>query len=154
MRQSSKEKALAYLESHNVMSLATHGPEGLWAAAVFYVSDGFRLYFLSAPTTRHSRNLAENPHVAATIQEDYRDWLAIRGIQLEGTCRQLEGEQRSNARAQYETKFPIVGEDAPLQIAQALDKVAWYQVTPERAFFIDNSVGLGHRDEIALGDLG
>ncbi len=152
MKQS-LENTLAYLESHNVMTLATHGPEGLWAAAVFYVSDGFKLFFLSAPTTRHSRNLAENPHVAATIQEDYRDWLAIRGIQLEGTCRQLDGEQQSNARARYEAKFPIVGEDAPLQIAQALDKVAWYEVTPERAFFIDNSVSLGHRDEIALGDL-
>ena len=153
MKQSLKKTALAYLESHNVMTLATHGPEGLWAAAVFYVSDGFRLYFLSAPTTRHGRNLAENPHVAATIQDDYRDWLAIRGIQLEGSCRQLDGEQQSNARARYEAKFPIVGAGAPLQIAQALDKVAWYKVTPERAFFIDNSVGLGHRDEIPLGDL-
>lgn len=66
MKQSLKEKALAYLESHNVMTLATHGPEGLWAAAVFCVSDDFKLYFLSAPTTRHGRNLTENPRVAAT----------------------------------------------------------------------------------------
>ena len=150
MKQSAKETALGYLESHNVMTLATHGPEGLWAAAVFYVSEGFRLYFLSAKTTRHARNLAENPRVAATIQEDYRDWLAIRGIQLEGVCRRLDGEESSSARSLYEAKFPLVGADAPLQIARALEKVAWYEVTPERAFFIDNSVSLGHRDEIPL----
>lgn len=153
MKRSLKKKALTYLESHNVMTLATHGPEGPWAAAVFYASDDFQLYFLSVPTSRHNRNLAANPRVAATIQEDYRDWLAIRGIQLEGTCRKLDGESQSIARATYQAKFPIVGAGAPLQIAQALKRVAWYEVTPERVFFIDNSVGLGHRDEIPLGDL-
>ena len=29
-------------------------------------------------------------------------------------------------------------------------KIAWYEVTPERMFFIDNSVKLGHREEIAI----
>jgi uncharacterized protein YhbP (UPF0306 family) len=145
-----EEKTLSYLESHNVMTLATNGPEGLWAAAVFYASYGFELYFLSAPTTRHSRNIAANPHVAVTIQEDYKDWLAIRGVQLEGECRQLDGESRSTAIERYEAKFPIIGPDAPSQIAQALDKVAWYRVAPERVFFIDNSLDLGHRDEVLL----
>ena len=32
------EKTLAYLREHNVMTLATSGPQGLWAAAVFYVN--------------------------------------------------------------------------------------------------------------------
>ncbi|MCP4360184.1 MAG: pyridoxamine 5'-phosphate oxidase, partial [Chloroflexi bacterium] len=73
------ERTLAYLRDHNVMTLATNGPEGLWAAAVFYVNVDFRLYFLSSPTTRHSLNIAARPAVAATIQEDYGDWLAIKG---------------------------------------------------------------------------
>jgi uncharacterized protein YhbP (UPF0306 family) len=145
-----QEKAVAYLETHNVMTLATHGPDGLWAAAVFYASDGFKLHFLSARSTRHARNIAANPHVAATIQEDYRDWLAIQGVQLEGECQQLDGESRSAAIERYIAKFPIIGPDAPPQIAQALDKVAWYTLTPDRLFFIDNSVGLGHRDRIPL----
>jgi uncharacterized protein YhbP (UPF0306 family) len=114
-----EEKTISYLESHNVMTLATNGPEGLWAAAVFYASYGFELYFLSAPTTRHSRNIAANPHVAVTIQEDYKDWLAIRGVQLEGECRQLDGESRSTAIERYEAKFPIIGPDAPSQIARS-----------------------------------
>jgi hypothetical protein len=32
----------------------------------------------------------------------------------------------------------------------ALAKVNWYVLRPEKLFFIDNSLGLGHRDEIAL----
>ena len=81
------------------MTLATHGPEGLWAAAVFYVSDGFELTFLSAGHTRHARNMAASPAVAATIQEDYSDWAAIKGIQLEGTTQQLAGNERATAMA-------------------------------------------------------
>ena len=39
-----REKALAYLAAHNVMTLATTGPEGPCAAAVFYASREFDLY--------------------------------------------------------------------------------------------------------------
>ncbi len=150
MSDSLREKALAYLQNHNVMVLATTGPEGLWAAAVFYVNDGFILYFLSAPTTRHSRNLAAHPQVAVTIQEDYRDWPEIKGIQLEGKVGPIEGAERAAAVARYGMKFPVVGNlaQAPAEIVKAMRKIAWYKVIPERLYFIDNSLGLGHRDEV------
>ena len=61
---------------------ATRGPEGPWAAAVFYANTGFALYFLSSPTSRHGRNIGGNAKAAATIQEDYSDWREIKGIQL------------------------------------------------------------------------
>lgn len=150
MAGTSRDQAAAYLKRHNVMTLATHEPEGVWAAALFYANDGFTLQFLSAPSSRHSRNIAASPRVAVTIQEDYRDWRAIQGIQLEGTCERLEGERESMAVERYGAKFPIVGPDAPPEIARALDKIAWYEVIPERLFFIDNSVKLGHREEIAI----
>lgn len=97
----SDDAAREYLAGHNVMTLATHGPMGLWAAAVFYVNDGWQLYFLSAGHTRHATNLAASPRVAATIQEDYADWEAIKGIQLEGTVRLLEGGARALAIVHY-----------------------------------------------------
>ena len=87
------------------MTLATSGPEGLWAAAVFYASEDFRLFFLSAATTRHARNLAAHPDVAATIHEDHADWRAIKGVQLEGTARRLEGREPEALRQRYESKF-------------------------------------------------
>ncbi len=53
-----RTQVIEYLDRHNVMTLATVGPQGPWAAAVFYVHDldvrgGLRLHFLSAPTSRH-----------------------------------------------------------------------------------------------------
>lgn len=131
------------------MTLATNGPLGLWAAAVFYVNRGFYLYFLSAGSTRHAQNLAANPWVAATIQEDYEDWPSIKGIQLEGDIRLLEGAEQEEAVALYKKRYPFVASDAP-QIGAALSRVNWYQVEPVRLYLIDNSLGLGHRDEIPL----
>ncbi len=144
-----REIALRYLREHQVMTLATMGPLGLWAAAVFYVSDGFDLYFLSAGHTRHSQNIAANPQVAATIQEDYADWQDIQGIQLEGQVVELTGEAREVAVARYKARYPFVA-TAESEIASALARVNWYRLRPERLYFIDNSKGLGHRDEIVL----
>lgn len=147
-----KERTLAYLQQHNVLTLATSGPEGLWAAAVFYVNVNFTLYFLSAPTSRHSQNIATQPAVAGTIQEDYRHWPDIKGVQLEGIAVRLQGEARLAAMRRYAAKFPVMAnlQQAPAAIAQAFEQVAWYRLTPSRLYFIDNSRGFGHRDEIQL----
>lgn len=149
MSDAAKTRALDYLRDHHVMTLATQGPLGLWAAAVFYANDDWRLYFLSAGHTRHGQNMAASPRVAATIQEDYDDWTAIRGIQLEGTVRLLEGGARAFAIVHYAQKFPFVRRPEA-SIEAALARVNWYCLTPERMYFVDNSRGFGKRDEINL----
>ncbi|MCZ7562105.1 MAG: pyridoxamine 5'-phosphate oxidase family protein [Burkholderiaceae bacterium] len=144
------ERVLAYLRAHHVTTLATQGPAGPWAAAVFYASDGFTLYFLSAPATRHATELAAHARVAATIQDECVDWAAIQGIQLEGEARELHGEQAERARAVYGAKFPVLGsaDRAPAPIAAAFAKVRWYRIVPDRLYFVDNSVRFGHRDQL------
>jgi len=141
-----------YLVGHHVMTLATQGEAGPWAAAVFYAGDGCSLIFLSSPASRHCLNLAQDARCAATIQEDYNDWARIKGIQLEGRVSQLQGEEEKRAQKLYGEKFPIVGPlaNVPPAIVKALAKVRWFRLVPERFHFIDNSKGFGHRDEIAL----
>lgn len=148
---SPRARALAFVEGHNVVTLAT-AAGGPWAAAVFYASRGFTLYFLSAATTRHARAIAVDPHVAGTIHDDTADWRAVRGVQLEGTARALAGEEAALARRIYGAKFPVVGrlEGAPPAIVEALAKVTWYELVPARLHLVDNALGFGHRDEIAL----
>jgi uncharacterized protein YhbP (UPF0306 family) len=145
-------RALDYLVRHRVLTVATYGPEGLWAAAVFYVNDGFTLYFLSAPTSRHSRNIGRTSRVAGTIQGEYEDWREIKGIQLEGEALRIGGPEQAAAALRYGQKFPVVANlaSAPAEIVRAFEKVAWYKVLPARLYLIDNSRGLGHRDEVAL----
>lgn len=148
----SRERAQAYLAAHHVMTLATGGEEGPWAAAVFYVHEGWALYFLSAPTSRHARAIAQSARVSAAIQEDYSDWKEIKGVQLEGIATRLSGDEEERVRSLYAAKFPLLrnAADAPGAIAAALKKVGWYRLSPQRVYFIDNSVAFGHRDEIDL----
>ena len=166
-----------YLDRHHVMTLATCGPDGPWAAAVFYVNAGHTLFFLSSASSRHCRNLAQDPRCAATIQEDYSDWAKIKGVQLEGLASEIRGDEEVRARQRYGDKFPVVGRLAsprraapsgrlplggttpqaswgpsfPAAIALALAKVRWYRLDAERLYFVDNSQGFGHRDQIDLG---
>lgn len=142
--------AMQYAQEHQVLTLATTGPDGPWAAAVFYVNDGFSFYFLSAGHTRHAQNLLHNTRAAATIQEDYEDWPAIKGIQLEGIVRLLEGEAAAMAQALYAEKYPFV-KQAPSAIRRALANVNWYCLLAQRLYYIDNSMGFGHRDEFLSG---
>lgn len=143
-------QALDYLSSHNVLTLGTVGVDGPWSAAVFYVNRRFTFYFLSAATTRHAANIAENPSVAGTVHEDYSDWTKIKGVQLEGRAAVIHGRERAAAMALYASKFAFAGRQAPGEIVAALKRVQWYRLEPERLYMIDNSIGFGHRDEISL----
>lgn len=144
--------AAEYLTGHNVMTLATQGAGGPWAAAVFYANDGHSLIFLSSPNTRHCRNLIQDARCAATIQEDYSNWAQIKGIQLEGRVTELQGAEENRAQQLYGKKFPIASPlgKVPSAIVKALARVSWFRLIPEHFYFIDNSKGFGHRDEIVL----
>jgi len=146
------QRVRGYLRDHRVATLASCGDQGPWAAAVFYANRGSTLYFLSAPKSRHCLNLAHNPQVAVTIQEDYSDWLEIKGIQFEGVALEISGAEEALARRLYGQKFPVVGllAQAPAAIVKALAKVRWYRIDPTRLYFVDNSLGLGSREEIGL----
>lgn len=142
-----------YLAAHHVMTLATQGSDGPWAAAVFYASEGNSLIFLSSPSTRHGDNLAADPRCSATIQEDYDDWRKIKGLQIEGRVALLAGEDEQRAKRLYGEKFPLLNPAAklPSALVKAIARVSWYRLTPSRIYFIDNSQGFGHRDRIELG---
>jgi len=90
--------------------------------------------------------------VSATVQEDYRNWHEIKGIQLEGKAKRIEGIEQAAAAVRYGLKFPVIGNltDAPKEIIAALDRIVWFRVMPARLYFIDNSLGFGHPKEIPL----
>ena len=146
-----KARVLALLGEHHVMTLATVGADGPWAAAVFYAHDDLRLYFLSAPTSRHAVNLAAEPRAAATIQRDYDDWPGIRGLQLAGTVRQVAAADEARVRTLYQQRYPLVGGGAgvPRAIMEALNKIRWYEFVPEDIYLIDNRLGFAHREHLS-----
>src|SRR5574337_267267 len=136
----------AVLAAQHVMTLATHGADGPWAAAVFYSRLDDDLVFVSSPASRHARDLARDARCAATIHGPADDWSRIRGIQLEGRVEPLQGGAREQARECYGAKFafarPAV---AAAPILEALARVHWYRLRIARLYFIDNARGFGKR---------
>ena len=155
MSRELKQQVLDYLHSHNTMTLATCTGDIPWAATVFYASDQLQLYFFSSPDARHSVNLAANSRVAVTIQEDYQDWRAIKGIQLEGTVILVDGVlEKAKAMAVYARKYADViqlfTDPSSGVFHKAFLKVKFYRVVPDNVFFIDNEQGFGKRQELKL----
>lgn len=148
-----RAQALRYLETHHTLTVATAGPDGPWAAALFYVNDAFVLYWLSDPSARHSQHIAREPRVAVTIQEDYRDWRLIQGLQMEGRAellgaiREAEGPMRLYA-AKYE--FLRGWRDPPPELTGALADARVYRFTPSRVLLVDNTKAFGQREEVPL----
>ncbi len=139
----------AFLDAHHVMTLATAGP---WAAAVFYVRDGFDLCFVSSPRSRHATLLAADGRVAVTVQDEQAEWRAIQGLQAEGIVEPVPAGEEARVRALYAARFGLLGEIDP-SLREALARVRWYRVVPERIWLLDNSLGFGHRERLDLGSL-
>ncbi|MCC7462372.1 MAG: pyridoxamine 5'-phosphate oxidase family protein [Gammaproteobacteria bacterium] len=147
-----QSRVRAFLDEHHVMTLATVGRDGPWAAAVFYARADLRLYFLSAPSTRHAQHLAADPRAAAAIQRDYDDWPGIRGLQFEGTVREVAREDEARVRALYQKRYPLIGGGAgvPRKLLEALDRIRWYEFVPNDIHLIDNTLGFAHRERLPL----
>lgn len=157
MSEDLKQRILEYIEHHNTMTLATCQGEIPWAATVFYASQGLRLYFFSAPDSRHCQNLAVNQRVAVTIQEDYHDWRKIKGIQLEGKVVAVGSLiEKGKVMVIYAKKYPevmkVFSNPESGVFYKAFLKVKFYCVVPEKVFYIDNEQGFGKRQELAVGE--
>lgn len=152
-----KVTILHYMENHQTVSLATERDGVPHAASVFYVNIGFELYFFSSPTSRHGENFIHNPKVSATINEDYSEWLSIKGIQMEGVVENVGGILKNPRLSKiYVRKFPGVADFlfSPKKLGEAIARkvagVDFYRLTPWRIYFLNNELGFGHRDELIL----
>jgi len=155
MSQDTRQQIIEYLESHNTMTLGTCSDDVPWAATVFYASQDLRLYFFSAPDSLHCRNLTANPRVSVTIQEDYRDWRKIKGIQLGGKVLPVESlTEKGKSMLIYARKYPeimnIFSNPSSGALYRAFLKVRFYCVVPERLFYIDNEQSFGKRQELVI----
>jgi uncharacterized protein YhbP (UPF0306 family) len=141
-------EAHAMLAEHTTLVLAITDADGPWAAAVYFVADGFRLYWLSSPDARHSRALVGSPRVAGAIHGEQSDWREIRGLQLEGRAAELtDRTERRRVEALYTAKFPFA---RPL--LARITGVRWYRLLPTRLVSVDNRRGFGDRREVPLAE--
>jgi hypothetical protein len=135
----------ADLLSLSSMTLATSGPSGSPHAAPVYfaANEALRLYFFSDPQSQHSLDLARDPHAAAAIYPECRDWQDIRGLQLHGEILPVPpGPEWDAAWELYAAKFPFVSE-----LKAAVERNALYVFIPHWARLVDNRRGFGFKQE-------
>lgn len=146
MGEEIKKSIADYLGDHNKMTLATAAKDGRpLAHTVEYVSEGTIVYFGTSIKTRKAQNIINNPSVAYAVDEDYEDWMKIKGVQMEGLAGILKDPSEiQRVGAMYFKKFPMVA-----KFAGNPDMIL-VKIEPVRGFYLDYSKGFTHRDEAAF----
>jgi uncharacterized protein YhbP (UPF0306 family) len=148
-----RQRIGTFLGAYHVLSLATSGPNGPHAANLFYACDDLAPVWMSDPDTQHSRDIAAEPRVAATVAPDYSDFAAIRGVQMRGLARQIAAaDERARLLGLLETRYPFLGQlaAAPPKLREAYARTAVYRLQPSRIVWIDNTQGFGHKETLDL----
>lgn len=132
----------AFLAEHRAMHLATGGKDGPHAAPLYYALDlqPFRLIFLSARETRHIREILRDRRAAASIAHAGAEPAEIRGAQLWGHVR--APRDSASCLLRYLARFAEAGNYLPSNVLSHL-----WEFRVERARWIDNREGFGHRLE-------
>ena len=141
-----RQKILALLDGHRIMTVATLRPDG-WpqATTVGYVNDGLTLWFLCGKDSQKARNLAGDNRVSVTIDHDTPDIMAITGLSMAARAQRVTDEAEARkVIALMPLKYP----DAPPQMASlAMPKpedVALFRLEPLVVSELDYTQGFGH----------
>lgn len=100
----------SYLPQIVHMSLATVGADGRpWVCEVHYsFDDELNLYWGSVQTTRHSREVLANGHVAGNIVTQHHLDQQVRAVSFEGTAEMLQGiTDQHPAYQAFARRFPV-----------------------------------------------
>ena len=78
-----RNRILALLDQHRIMTIATLRPDG-WpqATTVGYANEGLTLYFLCGPDSQKAANLARDDRVSLTIDHDTPQVMEIAGLSM------------------------------------------------------------------------
>ena len=145
------QRIAAFLDAHHVISLATVGAQGPHAANLFYAREGFALFWVSDPASRHSVELVADGRVAATIARDFSDFVAICGLQLAGHARRVTDDaERARARSVLEARYAFLKAPADGALRENYARADIFRLDIARCVLIDNTRGFGHKDVLEL----
>ncbi len=148
MDDSLKQKILAVLDAHRIMTIATLRPDG-WpqATTVGYVNEGLTLWFLCGLQSQKAKNLERDNRVSITIDHDTPDLMSITGLSMAARAHRVtDRAEAEKVLAMLPLKYP----DAPPSTAQlkmpAPEEVALFRIVPEVISVLDYTKGFAHTD--------
>ena len=145
-----RSKIADFLAQRIALTVSTVSPNGSPRAAdVYFCSDAnLNLYFYSDPASRHSRNIARDPRVAAAGRIESMDWREIKGVQLEGEAVRVDDlDERQAAWRMMCDKFPFYE-----SFTDVVTRLEIYRITPKWMRWLDNSTSFGYKEDFFLGE--
>src|SRR5262249_54632269 len=141
-----REKILALLDDHRIMTIATLRPDG-WpqATTVGYVNEGLILYFLCGLDSQKAANLARDDRVSLTVDHDASQIMEIRGLSMAARARPVTDRvEAMNVLRKLPLKYPEqVSLPGPMPEPE---NVRIFRVTPTVISVLDYTKGFGHTD--------
>jgi nitroimidazol reductase NimA-like FMN-containing flavoprotein (pyridoxamine 5'-phosphate oxidase superfamily) len=146
MDEAIRNKILALLDQHRIMTIATLRPDG-WpqATTVGYVSEGLILYFLCGLDSQKAANLARDDRVSLTIDHDTPELMAITGLSMAAHAQAVVDLAEANkVLRMLPLKYPEqIALPVPMPTAE---DVRIFRVTPTVISVLDYAKGFGHTD--------
>lgn len=143
-----KQKILALLGAHRIMTIATLRPDG-WpqATTVGYVNEGLTLWFLCGRDSQKASNLAHDDRVSITIDHDTPDIMSITGLSMAARAHRVSDRaEAEKVIAMMPLKYPDAPPlPAPMKMPTP-DEVALFRVVPEIVSVLDYTQGFAHTD--------
>ena len=146
MNEAIRNKILALLDQHRIMTIATLRPDG-WpqATTVGYVNDGLTLYFLCGLDSQKAANLARDDRVSLTIDHDTPDLMAITGLSMAAHAQAIVDPAEANmVLNMFPLKYPEQSA-VPMPMPTA-EEVRIFRVTPTVISVLDYAKGFGHTE--------
>lgn len=125
------------LEKSMAMQLATASDKGSpWICSVYYViDDDCNFYWLSLPSRRHSKHIAQNNNVAATVA--IKTDMPVIGVQVQGQVSVVEdADQVELIMNKYVAKYSV-GENFYKRFDKGINNQNLYKLTPTEVYLFD-----------------
>jgi nitroimidazol reductase NimA-like FMN-containing flavoprotein (pyridoxamine 5'-phosphate oxidase superfamily) len=141
MDEEVRNKILALLGQHRIMTIATLRPDG-WpqATTVGYASEGLTIYFVCGSDSQKAANLARDDRVSLTVDHDTPQIIEITGLSMAAHARPvIDPAEASKALRALRLRYPELPVPMP-------EDVKIFRVTPTIISVLDYSKGFGHTD--------
>jgi pyridoxine/pyridoxamine 5'-phosphate oxidase len=132
--------ARAVIDANSYMTIATADQAGQpWPSPVWYAHAGYREFlWVSSPSTRHSRNLAEQPHAAIVIFDSHAPAGTAQAVYMTVTAAQVSPDEVTGAVAVYSARSQaLVGRQWGPEDVRAPARLRLYRARVSELFVID-----------------
>jgi uncharacterized protein YhbP (UPF0306 family) len=126
-----------HLPTGKTMQIATSQDNQPWICTVYYIADELqRLYWLSLPTRKHSKQLAQNDKVAVAIA--VKTDKPVIGIQARGCVEPVtEPGEVKHVMQLYAAKYAGAGKDFYDNFVEGANQHVLYRFTPDTFVLFD-----------------